>query len=268
MLSPLYAGLEHFNRYEMAILATWRDAVSKAPSLDDVPFTKQQIVEHGSEIRRLGLASSDDVKNAPDVVYTFRARADLPSEILANGHYAIAGRGRGQYAFVRIPRPNRFPHNPPGMRQVRVIENVPHWAAEYLGDDEQCMLSSVNTNQLVRDHLKLRAAYQLQAHRRTTVRGWGQVELDGWYIGEGEGAAHVGIAIEAKDAAEGDRLNVSQLYGAALALRQGFPKLQQRLIGARPTGHRRIVMCEFNVPDDIRELREVSDWVEYELVVS
>src|SRR5688572_20346113 len=128
----------------MALLATWRAAVINTQALDDVPFTKEEIVAHGAQIRSLGLTTQKiDVKNAPDVVYTFRARADLPSEILANGHYAIAGRGRGKYAFVRIPRPNRFPHTPSGLRRVRKIEKVPHWVAEYLGDDEQCMLSSV-----------------------------------------------------------------------------------------------------------------------------
>lgn len=266
MSATFYRGLDGLTRYEMAILATWREAITKSSSLDDVPFRKADIVEHGTELQRLGL-SEEAVKNAPDIVYTFRARSDLPAEILANGHYAIAGRGKGKYAFVRIPRPNRFPHMPPGVQHKQIIENLPSWIAEYLGDDEQCMLSSVNTNQLVRDHLKLRNAFQLQAHRRATVKGWGQVELDGWYVGEGDGAAHVGIAIEAKDAAEGDRLNVSQLFGAALALRQEFPKLQQRLIGARPMGDRRIMMCEFKVCDDIRELSEVSDWIEYELVV-
>lgn len=263
----IYDGLKG-NRYEMAMLATWRAATRQLQDLDDVPFTKAEIVEHGIEIRRLGLTpQAIDVRNVPDIVYTFRARAELPAEILANGQYAIAGRGKGSYAFVRIPRPNRFPSDPPELRRVRVIENVPHWISPYLGNDEQCMLSSVNTNDLVRQHLDLRSAYQLQAHRRTTVQGWGQVELDGWYVGEGTDATHVGIAIEAKDASEGDRLNVAQLFGAALALRQDFPNLQQRLIGARPIGDRRIVMCEFNVPKDIRDLHEISDWVEYELVV-
>ncbi len=266
-VNMLYDGLAGLNRYAMPLLATWRMAIARAPTLDDVPFTKDEVVTQADEILRLGLATGKDIKNVPDIVYTFRARADLPAEILANGHYAIVGRGKGRYAFVRIPRPNRFPAVPAQLRRERVISRVPAWAGEYLGFDEQCMLSSVNTNDLVALHLGLRSAIQLQPHRRTTVQGWGQVELDGWYVGEGRDATHVGIAIEAKDEATGDRLNVSQLFGGALALRQDFPQLQQRLIGAKPSGGGRIMMCEFSVPDDVRDLREVSEWVEYELVV-
>lgn len=260
-----YAGLTGMNRYAMPLLATWREVTGGQPA-DEVPFTKDQVVAHAKEILRRRLTSQKDVKNVPDIVYTFRARADLPQEILNHGNYAIAGRGRGRYAFVRIPRPNRFA-TPPNVRRERIISREPRWVGQYMGSDEQCMLSSVNTNDLVRRHLNLHAAFQLQAHRRTTVRGWGQVELDGWYVGEGENATHVGIAIEAKDEADGDRLNVAQLYGAALALRQGFGDLPVRLIGAKPTGNRRILMCEFSVPNEIGHLEPIGEWIEYELVV-
>src|SRR5262245_5815199 len=121
----------------MAMLATWRDARKNCKTPDSIPFTKEQIVFHGNQLHELKIVSKPlPVKNVPDIIYTFRAREDLPDEILKEGHVAIVGGGRGRYTFEKIPRPNRF-RLPEHMTEVVVGNQIPQWAWPYLGNDEQ-----------------------------------------------------------------------------------------------------------------------------------
>ncbi len=255
------------NRYERALLATWREAVARARGdLAEVRFTKEDLVRHAEALRELGLGGDElNVKNTPDIVYTFRARADMPDEIASRGHYAIIGRGKGLYSFVRIGRPNRL-GTPAVAREVRLQNRMPSWAGIYVGTDEQAMLTNININELVAYHLGLRSAFQLQSHLRMGVQGYGQVELDAVYVGETREGYHVGIGVDAKDEADNDCLNIAQLFGSGQALRQLFPKIQQRLLGAKPTSDGDgILICEFAVVDDVTRLAEVGEWVKYRL---
>lgn len=261
-----YANLEGLNRYEMPIIATWREACARSGNKVDVTFSKEDLVRHSVQIRKLGLGGEPlDVKNTPDIIYSFRARNDLPAEMLADGHYAIVGRGIGHYAFVRIPRPNRFAL-PANTSKVAISNEIPRWVQSYLGEDEQCMLASVHVHGLVARHLGLRSAFQLQPHLRMGVKGYGQVELDGLYVGETATGTHVGIAIEAKDRSSADRLNVSQLFGVGQALRQVFPELEIRLLGAKPTVGGGVLMAQFSTPTHPKDLRLIGKWTEYEFV--
>src|SRR5438093_10540854 len=106
----LYKGLDRIsNDYGAAFVATYREAKAAAADPTDIPFSKARLVHHGSELVRHGISKRKlVVKNFPDALYTFRARADLPNEILKDGHFAIVGRGKGHYAFVRINAANRL----------------------------------------------------------------------------------------------------------------------------------------------------------------
>jgi hypothetical protein len=82
-----YEGLESLtNRYARALLATWREVTAGDPQFDEVPFTKEDVVRHSERLTALGLGGPElNVKNLPDIIYTFRARAELPAEILRRG---------------------------------------------------------------------------------------------------------------------------------------------------------------------------------------
>src|SRR5439155_12301074 len=127
----LYKGLDRIsNDYGAAFVATYREAKAQATDKSDIPFSKLSLVHHGNELVRYGISKRKIVvKNFPDALYTFRARADLPAEILADGHFAIVGRGKGHYAFVRIPFPNRI-RFPPSMKAVRIQNQIPDWVRQ------------------------------------------------------------------------------------------------------------------------------------------
>jgi hypothetical protein len=254
------------NRYEMAMLATWREAAGASKSQEFIPFSKEQIVRHGEAFKLYSLGRGEfSVKNVPDIIYTYRAREDLPAEILANGHYAIIGEGKGEYGFARIPQPNRI-IPPSEMAEVQVLNVVPAWVRPYMGNDEQGMLTKVATNELVAVHLGLKQAFRLQSHLRCGVPNYGQVEVDEFYAGETHEGEHVIVAVEAKDKSPNDLLNVSQLFGTSMALAYHFPHLKKRLLGVKPDTRDRICMCEFRVATKVVDLTPLGKWKAYKLV--
>lgn len=262
----VYRGLGSISsEYEIALIATWRAARAAARSSDDVPFSKEDLVRHGDEIRRRGITErSLAVKNIPDIIYTYRARAELPAEILAFGNYAIVGRGKGLYSFARIARHNRIVL-PKGRKLVRVKNAIPEWARPFMTDDEQGMLTAMANNDLVARHLQLKRAFRLQSHLRCAVGGYGQVEIDEIHVGEDGAGRHVVIAIEAKDRSDHDLLNIAQLYGSGRALRHLFPEHDVRLLGAKPVGDRAISLCQFRISEEPIDVAEIGEWVDYQL---
>lgn len=246
-------------------MATWREALANSQQGDLIPFTKEDIVRHGDALRRLGVTKEGlAVKNIPDIIYTYRAREDLPAEILQHGQFAIIGAGKGKYAFAKIPFPNRF-MLPTSITIEKIPNQIPQWAQQYTTHDEQGMLAAIQNNDLVAKYLKLKSAFRLQSHLRMGVKNYGQVEVDELYVGEKADGSHVGIAVEAKDFSDNDRLNVSQLYGTAQALQQMFPLLDRHLLGAKPDRAGRFCVGEFYVARDPAQLTLKTDWRAYEL---
>lgn len=247
----IYSGLSKstYNRYELAILATWREASQNSLDMDDVPFSKEDIVKHSDNMRKHRITrASLAVKNIPDILYTFRARADLPKEILENGNYAIVGRGKGKYSFVRIPIENRFSF-PSKTKVINLSDKTPRWAAAYMNDDEQGMLTRLNINELVSKHLSLKCSFRLQSHLRMGVSNYGQVEVDEIYVGEKQNGERIGIGVEAKDFSDDDRLNISQLFGTAKAINEFFPNVDSKLLGVKPGRNSSILIQEFTTAD-------------------
>jgi len=264
--TSVYSGLgSGSNEYEIALVATWRAALASAKRHDEIPFSKEDLVRHGDEIRKRGITSrAVAVKNVPDIIYTYRARADLPAEILAHGNYAIVGRGKGRYAFYKIDRPNRVA--PPAERKTVLVSDViPSWARGFMTDDEQGMLTAIASNGLVARHLSLKRAFRLQSHLRCSVANYGQVEIDELYVGEDASTKHVVVAVEAKDRSDHDLLNISQLFGCAQALFERYPGNQLKLLGVKPVGDGAVAMCEFRVGKNPNEVREAGEWVEYRI---
>lgn len=253
------------NHYGMALLATWRTAKSSAKNMGMIPFSKEDLVYHGDQIRALGITVRKlAVKNVPDIIYTYRARSDMPAEIQKVGNYAIVGRGKGLYYFAKISRPNRM-QLPKTMTIARVPNSLPSWAQQFMSNDEQGMLTSMACNDLVMKHLGLRRAFRLQSHLRCGVPNYGQVEIDEVYVGEDSNGDHVIIGVEAKDRSGNDLLNVAQLYGSSQALQSLYPNQNHKVLGVKPDQNDNICICEFTVPKIPSGLRPVGQWVAYKL---
>ena len=82
----LYKGLNRIsNDYGAAFVATYREAKAQSKDPSFIPFSKTQLVYHGSKLVHYGISKRKlVVKNFPDALYTFRARAEFPAEILAD----------------------------------------------------------------------------------------------------------------------------------------------------------------------------------------
>ena len=123
-------------------------------------------------------------KNLGDVVYSIRYRTPMPKRILKTQpegmEWIISGMGRALYSFRLVPinriRPNE------NLIAVKIPDSTPEIIGAYSLSDEQALLAKVRYNRLIDIFLEL-AAYSLQNHLRTTVRGVGQIEIDEIYVG-------------------------------------------------------------------------------------
>ena len=247
------------------MIVTWREAKALASDPKWIPFTKERLVHHSNQLYLHGLVSDPiSVKNIPDIIYSFRAREDLPEEIISGGNVAIIGCGKGAYAFAAIDRPNRI-SLPKAVSVKKVVDAVPDWARAYMGDDEQGNLTKIASNHLIRDYLSLKDAFRLQSHLRMGVPKYGQVEVDEIYVGITQTNESIIIGVEAKDKSEKDLLNVSQLFGTSQALMNIFKNSGKRLIGVKPRADGSICLCEFAVAATPAQVKEVGSWQGYML---
>lgn len=216
---------------------------------DRLPFTKDQMADVCDD---LGIR----VKNIPDIIYTYRARSELPEPIVQTGNWIIQGTGKGRYAFVRLERP---PHIeiPPDLKIIRILDSTPEMVLKYSGSDEQSLMAKIRYNRLIDTFLGI-TAYQLQSHFRTTLDGIGQVEIDELYLGvDTEGRQYV-VPIEAKGPHPREKLGVAQVsWLAALAIQQ-YPGLIPRPVGAKAWEDDSIFLVEFTPETDSDKISVVK----------
>ena len=148
-------------------------------------------------------------KNIGDVVYSFRYRRPLPSEILstqpADRGWLILGAGDAQYRF----RLNKLTHIEPtrGLTVRKIPDATPEIISQYALSDEQALLARVRYNRLIDIFLGITAA-SLQNHLRTKVDNYGQIEIDELYVGLDTCAAQYIVPVQAKGGK--DKLGVIQ----------------------------------------------------------
>jgi hypothetical protein len=148
-------------------------------------------------------------KNLGDVVYTFRYRRPLPSDILAtqpeDRGWLILGAGDAKYRF----RLNRLTHIVPtrGLIVRKIPDATPEIIGQYALNDEQALLARVRYNRLVDIFLGVAAA-SLQNHLRTKIPNYGQIEIDELYVGIDTRGAQYIVPVQAKGGS--DRLGVIQ----------------------------------------------------------
>lgn len=203
-------------------------------------------------------------KNLGDVIYALRYRTAMPGRILAlqppGMEWIIEGVGRSEYAF-RLVRVNRIVPNP-ALAKIKVPDGTPEIIGAYALSDEQALLAKVRYNRLIDIFVGL-AAYSLQNHLRTSVKGVGQIEIDEVYVGIDRHGRQFIFPVQAKGGS--DQLSVVQAKQDIACCKEKFPGLICRAISAQFMASDLIAMFELCVEDD--EIK-IVDEKHYQLVAA
>lgn len=239
-------------RYDRLLASIFR-AKWTAP-LVEVPFTKDEVIEAAA-------ALDLKIKNLADVIYTYRSRRPMPSEILRTGSWVIAARGSGQYAFVKITGETTVTV-PDSLKVYPIPYAVPEIVAQNLARDEQGMLTIVRYNRIL-DVFSGLACFHLQSHIRTQISEHGQVEIDELYVGVDKDGQGFVLPIEAKE--EKERLGLDKAVALTLFARTRFPKLICRPIGIIRRGLHLFDCLEFEPTEELSKV-VVLEMRRYQLV--
>lgn len=242
------AGSKPENRYAVII----RDIFSErfTPGLREVAFERPDIELAASKL------SVPLPRNLGDVIYTFRYRSPLPSEILATAPegetWIIRPAGPGKYRFALVSdialEPSRT------LAETRIPDATPGMIARYAFDNEQGVLARIRYNRLLDIFLGI-ACYSLQNHFRTTVSGLGQVETDEVYVGVDKRGAQYVVPVQAKGGS--DKISRVQIEQDIALCAEKLPELICRPIGAQWMGEDLVALFEFEmVNEDIRVVAE------------
>lgn len=232
-------------RYEQVLLRVFEKLFDD--SREEIVFSQTDLREVADE---LGL----QIRNFPDLIYNLRNRSVLPEEIVNAGYQTIEMRGRGQYALTK--RSTDIPYPAYIEQKVASIQRIPAIVRQYLGTDEQCILSVVRYLDLLSDFLG-GPCYHLQGHLRTTGSFQQQVEADDVYVMGGQGI-NIVIPIETKGI--GEKLGLSQIRSTVDAVKNKFPSEPVIPVGIeRIEKHKlRLIQfsCEFD--DDTNSIRNIE----------
>ncbi len=224
------------------------------PSLQEIPFSKDEVIDAASA---LGLR----IKNLADVIYTYRSRRRMPSEIRRTGNWVIAARGSGLYAFVKAAGETTVTI-PESLKVYAIPYAVPEIVAQNLARDEQGLLTIVRYNRIL-DVFTGLACFHLQSHIRTHVAGHGQVEIDELYVGvDKDGQGYV-LPVEAKE--ENEKLGLDKAVALTLFARNRFPKLICRPIGVMRRGPHVFDCVEFEPAEELSKV-VILEMRRYQLV--
>lgn len=234
------------NRY-MAIIAEIFRQRHKS-GLRQVEFDRQDIV---STAAKLGVALP---KNLGDVIYSFRYRTRLPTEVLATAPkdetWIIRSAGRSKYRFALVSDMRLEPN--PDLAETKIPDATPGMIAKYAFGNEQGVLARIRYNRLLDIFLGI-ACYSLQNHFRTTVSGLGQVETDEIYVGVDKRGVHYVLPVQAKGG--NDKLNRVQIE-------QDIAFCADKLPICRPIGTqwmRSDLVALFEFEEDGEDIRVVAE---------
>jgi len=206
-------------------------------NVTEIEFTKEELVEAAKSLHIT-------IRNVPDVVYTYRSRAELPAVIRQKGNWIIKPKGKGKFSFFKSAR-KPFVEIQEGLHPIEVLNAVPEIVEKYAQADEQAVLSAIRYNRLI-DILTKVTCFHLQSHARTTIDGEGQIEIDDIYVGvDREGTRYI-LPLEAKSGDERDKLGWIQVANMVKFAKQNYSELKCKPIAAKPHGHDMIYLIEFD----------------------
>jgi hypothetical protein len=241
-------GSSQTNRYkaliEQIFFAHWKKGIRA------FEFHRAEI-KQGAE--RLGIRLPD---NIGDIPYSFRYRTSLPDSIAQTQpkglEWIIEGAGRSKYRFKLVKATRIRPRD--DLVQIAVPDATPELIQLYALDDEQALLAIVRYNRLIDIFLGL-ATYSLQNHRRSTVKGVGQIEIDELYIGLDKRGCHYAIPVQAKGGK--DQIGVVQTAQDIRYCEQTFPGVRCRPVAAQFMKDGVIALFELSLKGD--EVRVVDE---------
>lgn len=196
----------------------------------------------------LGIARSG---NPGHVVYHFRSRAPMPSEIAGTAPkdmewtIELAGKGRYRFKLVKIGA-NRIE---PRLAQdvTKLPDATPEIVIAHAKRDEQAVLAKIRYNRLIDLFLNM-SAYSLQNHLRTFVKGRGQIEIDELYVGIDWTGAQFVVPVQAKR--KKDRPVAVQAMQDVEYCAELYPNLLCRPVAVHTLGDERIAMMELKRKGD------------------
>lgn len=225
-----------------------------------IPFSMDDIRE---AIRKVSQENpSYQENNVADVRYQYTSgRRSLPKEIDELGPWMIEGRGKANYAFIRLKESLQVSISP-DLHIILLPDATPEIVLEYAGSDEQGILAKLRYNRILDIFLGI-TCYHLQNHWRTSVKNKGQLEIDDLYVGlDVDGKQYV-VPIEAKG--RKDRISKTQIVQNVAFARERYPKLIIRPVGIQEIHDKEIVAMEFTAgkkPDAIK----IKEMRRYKLV--
>lgn len=185
-------------------------------------------------------------KNIGDVIYSFRYRNELPDAIKSTAEpdleWIIEGAGRAQYRFKQAKLSRIVPRE--DLVTIKIPDATPEIISSNALGDEQGLLAKVRYNRLIDIFLGI-AAYSLQNHLRTYVKGLGQIEIDEIYVGVSSNGQQYVIPVQAKGSK--DKHGVTQTEQDIRYCAQKFPALICRAVSAQFMEDDRIAMFELTV---------------------
>lgn len=196
------------------------------------------------------------VSNLGDVIYAYRSRRELPERIRATQpaglEWTIELAGRAKYRF-KLAKANRIVPRA-DLVTIPIPDSTPEIIAKYAMSDEQALLAKVRYNRLVDIFLGI-AAYSLQNHLRTSVKGMGQIEIDEMYVGIDKLGRHFIVPVQAKGGK--DKLTPLQSKQDIAYCKERFPALVCRAVSAQFMSEGRIALFELKQQrDEIKVVEE------------
>ncbi|NLF26073.1 MAG: endonuclease [Deltaproteobacteria bacterium] len=227
-------------KYDSIVLEIFKSHYRRG--LSELAFTRDELIEAA---KKLGIRVP---KNVGDILYSFRFRASLPTELTEytpeDMEWTIELAGHGKYKF-KLSKINRIlPRS--DVLQIKIPDSTPELVKKYSTSDEQALLTKVRYNRLIDIFLGI-TSYSLQNHLRTTVSHVGQIEIDEIYVGINKSGSQFVVPVQAKSG--NDRLGVVQSIQDMKYCSDMFPELICRPVSAQFFGPNQIAMFELLTQD-------------------
>ena len=240
--------------YDRVIVKLFDDLYD--PKTSYVEFTKDQITQ-------VCLAQNINVRNVPDIIYTYRYRSSLPEAITGRGNWVIIGKGKGKYAFQKLSRSPYITFQA-DLETIPIPDATPGVVVKHAGTDEQSMLAKVRYNRLVDIFLSI-VTFHLQGHFRTFIQEVGQLEIDDLYVGiDAEGREYT-IPVGAKGADPREKVGITHVSDLIHFGKQNFPNLVLCPVTVKEWEDGSIFMVLFNTADDLEKI-QIKSQKRYKLV--
>ena len=194
----------------------------------EVPFTMDDIREAIAAVAKQRPGYREN--NVADVRYQYTSgRRCFPDSINQFGPWMIVGRGKAQYALVKLASSPEISIQE-DLLTILLPNATPEIVLEYAGSDEQGLLAKVHYNRLLDIFLQI-TCYHLQNHWRTSIQNKGQCEIDDLYVGLNINGKQFVVPVEAKCANE--NLSKTQVVQMIDFARERYPKLIIRPVGVQ-----------------------------------